>query len=362
MSELARTRTVVWLNSLGMRRPSLGSGSDRSRIRRRLGQFFAGPRNVRDRLWVVTPLVLPFPHSPLAARLNVLLLGLMVWRLRRRFAMKDFQLWTFLPNVAPYVGRFGESLSIYYCVDEFSLFSELDTRRTVEAERALLAKVDCVFAVNDALLSSKLAFNPETHLARHGVDRAVFARALDPKTAVPADLAALPEPVIGFYGSIDDWVDMELLAGIARARPDWTLALIGPVRTDTSALDGLPNVHLLGRREHEQLPGYCKGFGVGLIPYRIDERSPYINPIKLREYLAAGLPVVSTPLNEVVGHGSLCTVAYDAPGFVAAIEEALASDTPDAARLRSEAMSAGTWAARVEAVGHIVAGLAGRRR
>jgi glycosyltransferase involved in cell wall biosynthesis len=345
-----------------MRRPSFGKGSDRRRLVRKLRELVRPPRAVATQLWVVTPLVLPFPHSVMAQRLNVLLLGLWLWRVRRRLGLAEFQLWTFLPNVADYLGRFGESLSVYYCVDEFSLFSDLDTERTVEAERRLLAKVDCVFAVNEALRDAKREHNAETHLSRHGVDRELFAQALDPATTVPTDLARLPGPVVGFYGSIYDWVDLELIAGIAERRPDWTLALIGPVACDTSVLERFPNVHLLGRRPHRALPAYCRGFGVGLIPYRIDERTPYVNPIKLREYLSAGLPVVSTPVEEVIGQGGLCAVADDVHGFVEAIEVALASDSPQARQLRSEAMVAGTWEARVREVAETVERVAARRR
>ena len=362
LSELSKTRTVVWVNSLGMRRPSLVSRSDRRRLLRKLRELLRRPRNVSHRLWVVTPIVLPFPHSALAQRLNVRLVGLQLWRVRRRLRLQDFQLWTFLPHVGDYVGRYGESLAVYYCVDEFSLFSELDTDRTVEAERRLLAKVDCVFAVNEALQNAKRKHNPETHLSPHGVDRELFAQALDPATTVPADLARLRAPVLGFYGSIADWVDLELIAGIARRRPDWTIALIGPVSRDTDALDPLPNVHLLGRRPHRMLPAYCRSFGVGLIPYLIDERSPYVNPVKLREYLSAGLPVVSTPVDEVLSQGSLCAVAVDVDGFVEAIEEALASDSTQVRGLRSAAMVAGTWEARVRAVEETVEKVASRKR
>ena len=111
-----------------------------------------------------------------------------------------------------------------------------------------------MFAVNEALRNAKLEHNPETHLSMHGVDRALFAQALDPATTVPADLARLPTPVLGFYGSIADWVDLELIGGIARRRPNWTIALIGPVSRDTEAIDALPNVRLLGRRPHRMLP------------------------------------------------------------------------------------------------------------
>ena len=206
------------------------------------------------------------------------------------------------------------------------MFSNLDRERTSAAERELLAKVDRVFAVNSALADAKRPLNPDTVEAPHGVDHAHFARALDPTTPVPADLEELARPVLGFYGSIDDWVDLDLLAGIARLHPDWTIALIGPVHIDVSPLEALPNVRLLGRRPHSELPACCKGFAVGLIPYRIEERTPFVNPIKLREYLSAGLPVVSTPVDEVVRLGDLCAIAQNAEGFVAAIEASLDAD------------------------------------
>jgi glycosyltransferase involved in cell wall biosynthesis len=354
MRELARTRRVLWLNSVGMRRPALASGPDRRRILRKLREFWRPPRNVENDLWVVTPAVLPFPHSALAHRLNGLLLRLQVRRLRRKLGLREFQLWTFLPNTASYVGRLGESRSVYYCVDEFSLFSTLDTKRTAAAERELLEKVDLVFAVNAALANAKRRVNPNTVEAQHGVDHAHFARALDPATEVPADIQEMDKPVLGFYGSINDWVDVDLVAGIARLRPDWTLALIGPVHRNVSPLADLPNIRLLGRRPHSELPAYCKGFAVGMILYRIEERTPFVNPIKMREYLSAGLPVVSTPVDEVVRLGDLCATAPDAEGFVAAIEASLATDSPEERQRRSDAMQTETWEARMRSIAQLV--------
>jgi glycosyltransferase involved in cell wall biosynthesis len=292
-------------------------------------------------------------------RLNRAILGLTIRRLRRRLGMDEFQLWTFLPNVADYVGRLGESLSVYYCVDEWSLFSQLDAERTRAAERVLLERVDCVFAINEALAESKRPFNPETHVAPHGVDRDHFERALSAETVVPADVAGLPAPVLGFYGSIADWVDVGLLAEVARRRPDWTVALIGTVLIDTSALEKLPNVHLLGRRPYEALPAYCKGFDVALIPYLESDQLPFRNPIKLREYLAAGLPVVSTPVPEVERYADWCARVNSADGMVEAVEAALAADSPE----RWLWGASETWEARAAEVADTVAALSpGRER
>ncbi|MBL0217554.1 MAG: NAD-dependent epimerase/dehydratase family protein [Myxococcales bacterium] len=350
LRELAKTRRVLWLNSLATRTPKLSSGRDLGKIKRKLGEFAQGPQNVENDLWVMSPLVLPLPHSRVARTINRQVLRATIRALRLQLGIKDFQLWTFLPSTADYVGTLGEALSIYYCVDEWSLFSYLDKDQTVEAEHALLERVDAVFAINHALADAKRLVNPNTFVSPHGVDHALFARALDDATEVPADIASLPHPRIGFYGTLQSWVDFELIAEVARQRPAWSIILIGQQLGDLSALRGLANVHLLGQRRHDELPAYCKGFDVGVIPYRIDERMKFVNPLKLREYLSAGLPVVSTAVPEVKRYPSMCEIATTPSEFVAAIERALADTSLAARSARSATMQHETWAARVAAV------------
>jgi glycosyltransferase involved in cell wall biosynthesis len=354
LRELARTRRVLWLNSLATRTPKLSSGRDLGKIRRKLAEFTRGPQNVENDLWVFTPLVLPLPASPVARAVNRQILRATIRTLRLRLGIRRFELWTFLPNTGDYVGTLGEDRAVYYCVDEWSMFSYLDRAQTAAAERRLLERVDAVFAINHALADAKRQVNPATFVSPHGVDHALFARALDPALPVPADLAALPRPRIGFYGTLRDWVDFELLAHVARARPAWSIVLLGQVLCDVSAVRGLPNVHLLGQKRHDDLPAYCKGFDAGMIPYRIDERMKFVNPLKLREYLSAGVAVVSTPVHEVVRYAHLCRVAGTPEDFVAALDEAIAEADPVARRSRSSAMAKETWSARVAEVMRIL--------
>ncbi len=363
LRELAKSRRVLWLNSVGTRTPKLSSSRDLGKIRRKLGEFAQGPVNVENDLWVFSPLVLPLPHSAVARKLNQQVLRATIAALRLRLGLREFQLWSFIPSVADYVGTLGETLSVYYCVDEWSMFTYLDGAATVDAERKLLERVDCVFAINHALTEAKRALNPETHCSPHGVDHALFAQALDDRTAVPADLAAIAArgPVIGFYGTLQDWIDQDLLVALARRRPDWQLALIGQQLCDVTKLAALPNVHLLGRRAHDELPAYCKGFAVGLIPYALIERMKYVNPIKLREYLSAGVPVVSTAVPEVMRYPQWCEVGHTPEEIEAAIARALADDSPARRRARSDAMRSETWEARVAQVAAIVDGVAARR-
>ena len=362
LRELAKTRRVLWLNSIATRKPKLSSTRDLGKIVRKVREFAHGPVNVEHDLWVTSPLAVPLPGSPVARTMNRTLLRTQIQALRMRMGIRRFQLWTFLPNTADYVGTLGEDCSVYYCVDEWSLFSYLDRAQTLDAEQKLLSKVDAVFAINGPLAAAKRPLNPRTYVSPHGVDHALFARALDDATAVPADLACLPRPRIGFYGTLRDWVDFELIGHVARKRPDWAIALIGQQLADMTPIRGLANVHLLGQKQHYELPAYCKGFDVGMIPYRIDERMTFVNPLKLREYLSAGLPVVSTPVPEVTRLSHLAHVAETADAFVAAIERALGESSPAARGARSLLMKEETWAARVAQVARTVDEISERKQ
>jgi glycosyltransferase involved in cell wall biosynthesis len=348
LRELAKTRRVVWLNSIGTRKPQ-ASARDFTTIKRKLTEVVRGPVRVENDLWVATPLVLPMPERPLVRALDRWLVEGFIRAIRARLGIDRFQLWSFLPTVADYLGM-GEELSVYYCVDEWSMFEYLDRDVIVSAEQQLLERVDAVFAINHALADAKRELNPTTFVSPHGVDHELFSRALDPDVVIPPDLAKLPKPRIGFYGTLREWVDFELIAQIAKARPAWSIVLVGRQLADVSALANLPNVHLLGPRPHTELPAYCAGFDVGIIPYRTQERMTFVNPLKLREYLAAGLPVVSTPIAEVERYPGLCQIARDAGSFVGAIERVLRLDSRAARLARSEAMRDESWSSRVEVV------------
>jgi hypothetical protein len=348
MAELARQNRVLWLNSISTRTPRLTSGRDLKKIVRKVASLLKGARRVQDDLWVYTPIVLPFPHNRFATVLNRFILRATVRILRRRLKMgDDFQLWTFLPNVADYVGRLGESVVVYYCVDEWSKFSYVDGDRIAAAERLLCQRADIVFATAQSLVDRRRHLNPQIHLASHGVDFDKFSAALDDRLQVPPDVAALPRPVLGFYGTVQDWVDLDLIAFLARRHSEWSIAVVGNVLADVSSLAAYPNVHFLGRRPHAQLPAYCKGFTVGLIPQKVNDLTRHMNPIKLREYLCAGLPVVATALPEVACYRDLCTVANGYDEFEQGVVDAIRSDTPELRRRRSDAMRGETWERKV---------------
>ena len=362
MRLFARDNRVLWLNSIATRTPNLRDGRDLSKMFRKVLSFFRGPRNVSDSLWVYTPVVLPFPHSRIAIRLNAWILRATLSFLRRRLGIRDFQLWIFLPTAGVYAGKLGESLLVYYVTDEWSKFGYVDEKGVAANDLALCKKADVVFCTARLLRERRQKLNPEVHLSLHGVERSHFAAALEEQTRVPGDIATLPGPILGFFGWIHEWIDLALIEFIASRHPEWTIVMIGKTSVDVSQLKKYPNVHFLGRKPYQDLPGYCRGFDVGLIPFVVNELTVNVNPIKLREYLSAGLPVVSTALPEVGGFDGDCYVANDYESFVLGVERALREGDPAARHRRSALMRSEIWESKIVELGRQTMQAAGRKR
>jgi glycosyltransferase involved in cell wall biosynthesis len=229
-----------------------------------------------------------------------------------------------------------------------------DGRELDALERELCRRADLVFATSRYLVDAKRRINPETHLASHGVDHTHFAAALDPHAAAAPELADVTGPVLGVVGLIDGRVDVELLGHVADRHPEWTIAVVGTVAIDPAPLQRRANVRLLGRQPYARLPAFCRRFSVGLVPFVVNEYTRAINPIKLREYLSAGLPVVATALPEVEAWAPLAAAARDRDDFVRLVEAALRDDAPGRRAERSAAMRAETWEEKVAAIGRQV--------
>ena len=347
MKLLAERNHVIWVNYHGSRRPRLSS-ADMGAVAGKLRQVVQGPRRVSENITVITPLVIPLPGNAVVAGMNRRLLTRQIRRVLDELPERRVQLWSFAPDVDYMCGRFGEECAVYYCVDEFGAFSGYDARAIGDAERRLASRVDLVVTTSQVLQESKRGMNPNTVLVTHGVDYDHFAEASAGDLTIPADIAGLPRPVLGFWGLLQDWLDVELLAGLAAGAPDCSIVLIGEAATDIARLKRLSNVHLLGRRPYASLPAYAKGFDLGLIPFRVNELTRAVNPIKLREYLSAGLPVVSTALPEAARYGEFVKIANTPAAFIDGCRRMLRSETPERAAARQAAMKGETWAAKVE--------------
>ena len=351
MRLMARDNRVLWVNSIGYRTPT-ASKADLSRAFWKLAAAASPLREVEPNIFTLNPLAIPAYGNPGVRAFNRWFLRLQVKRAMRRLRFKRAINWVFNPAASVIAGELGEEMVIYYCVDEYTAFTGVDSKSLARLEERLMRRSDFVIVSSDELYQSKAPFNPHTHLIRHGVDYSHFRKALDPTTQIPAEMANLPRPVIGFHGLIADWVDIELIARVAEEFPEGSVALIGKTTTDVSRLERLPNVHLLGRKPFAALPAYCKGFDVALNPFCINELTLNASPLKVREYLAAGLPVVSTAIPEVVKLKQ-CFIGADYASFIREIKRALAEPGPRAER--SEKVRGESWEARVNELRGIMA-------
>ncbi len=271
--------------------------------------------------------------------------------------------WFYTPMPAPaMIGAFDECLVVYDCMDELAKFRFAPTA-LVDRERLLLASADVVFTGGYRLSQSKKKLHGNVHFFGCGVDVAHFARASCPDLPVPASIASLGKPVIGYYGVIDERIDYELLASVAAALPEAALVMVGPVvKVDPRELPQAPNIHWLGQRSYDELPANVKGFDVCLMPFALNEATEYINPTKTLEYMAAGKPIVSTAISDVKHHfAPVVEVAESREEFIAAVRRALAA--PNAERIArglAEARDT-TWERVVSRMGRIL-GEAGRAR
>ncbi len=243
--------------------------------------------------------------------------------------------WFYDPMVAPvFLGQMNEVANVYDCMDELSKFRCAPPEIALR-EAQLLAEADVVFTGGRKLYELKRRANPNCHFYGCGVDAEHFGAARQPDTAVPPDLATIREPRLGYFGVVDERMDYELIAQLAESRPAWSIVIIGPMlKVDSAVLPRRKNIHWLGARAYGQLPAYCKGFKVCLMPFALNEATEFINPTKALEYMATGRPVVSSPVEDVVKNfGAVVKIGRNRDEFISLCAEAI--EKPDAKAIRS---------------------------
>lgn len=347
MRVLAKENRILWINAIANRMPT-ASSKDVSRIFKKLHAFTEPIREVERNIFVLNPLAFPSYGNQSILKINQSFLAGQVKRAMRKLGFKNAVNMVFNPAAGMIAGKLGESQIIYYCVDEYTAFTGA-SRGLKEIEDDLFQRADLVIVSAERLFDSKKHLNPNTQIIRHGTDWRHFRTAVTDDLAIPEDIADLPRPIIGFHGLLADWVDYELIKKTAEHFSGGSVVLIGKIAVDAEQrvkiLADVPNVHFLGRKPYAELPAYCKAFDVALNPFAINELTLAANPLKVREYLAAGLPVVSTDIPEVRVLDD-CLVGTDHADFIAKIEAALAD--PKAREAVSDAISHESWEAKID--------------
>jgi exopolysaccharide biosynthesis WecB/TagA/CpsF family protein len=317
-------------------------------------------RKVQSGLWVLTPPPLsPFGNMyPWINHTNQrLLAGYVNWAVRE-IGMEQPILWTYLPGSCDLIDHVRPAAVVYHCVDEHSAFPGFIRPEVVKRyDDELTRRADLVLTSAQNLLLSRQALNPYIHRIRHAADVGLFATALDPALPIPADIASIPEPRIGVVGVHDERLDTAALEALSAADPAWQIVLVGPVvpgDVDEEHLRSLPNLHFLGAKTVAELPAYLKALDVALIPYRLNELTRNIFPLKLYEYLAAGLPVVAAALPELASYAGGVSLASEPAEYPVLVKQALAADSPAARAARAAAVAGETWETRVDEMSALV--------
>lgn len=287
------------------------------------------------------------PHLPASlAQCDVSVeLAPMLDELRATWNITAPIVWYYTPMALKFAYHVSATAVIYDCMDELSGFAGASPD-LLTLEAALLAKADLVFTGGHSLYEAKRLRHPDVHVFPSSVDVSHFRQARHSQ-ADPGDQAAIPHPRLGFFGVIDERMDLSLIDGIATARPDWHLVMLGPcAKIDRAALPRRRNIHYLGMKQYDELPAYLSGWDVALLPFAINASTRFISPTKTPEYLAAGCPVVSTPIRDVVrpyGDQSLVAIAATPGAFVEAVEAALAPPQPDWLERVDRLLSTMSW-------------------
>ena len=282
-------------------------------------------------------------------------------RVADELGMRRAIVWLSRPEMAGAIGRFDECLSIYHIVDEYGGYTDHseDTRgRLWAAEQGVLDNVDISIVVSRELLARKAGPGREIFLVENAVDIKPYDAARH-RSNVPEDLKSIPGPRLGYSGLIGKRLDLDLLHGLASARQDWSIVLLGKVDPrecvkELEALSALSNVYFLGEKTYEAVPDYVSNLDVGLLPYRINLETRNISPLKMYEYLAAGLPVVSTGIPAAVLHKEFVDVRDSSEGFIEACEAEFGGGNVERVQDRVAFARQNTWESRVEQIWEIL--------
>ncbi|CAN4273335.1 Domain of unknown function DUF218 [Methylophilaceae bacterium] len=349
---------VLFIENTGVRSPRMG---DVARIGARIRNWLKGTRgffDVQDNLTVFSPLFIPFPYSRLVLVINHFLLASTIGKWMRSCRFYNPVLITFLPTplIDSLITDIDPVLTIYYCANDMAGGST-GAAQLRPYEDSFFSKADAVFCNSNALMDKADEFAKKSFLFPAGVDFAKFENARN-YAELPTELAVITSPIVGYVGAISGVFDQKLLVSAANALPEISFVLIGPVYVDVSQLSACSNIILMGKRSHNEVPTYIKGFDVALIPYIKNSFTDAVYSCKLNEYLAMGASVVATDLRElrlyVEQYGNVLQIAGTQDEFIEMIRQAVAIPNEVNRQAYINAARANSWDKRFEGICDVI--------
>jgi glycosyltransferase involved in cell wall biosynthesis len=349
---------VIFVNSISMGLPSLAHKDLLPRIARKLRSYARLARSTPEGITVVSPAVIPFFGSRAARAINRRLLAMQIGRLARRKGLSRPILWIAIPTAAEMIGEFDERLVIYQVTDKYDanvMDHALDQSAIRKLHDLAIDAADIIFYSGIKLLAEAERGRERSFLLEQAVDFDHWSQVGAGKLEIAPEVARIPGPRLGYFGAVEPWLmDQDLIKRAARERPDWQWVFIG-IKSRGVEIEALPNTHFLPSVSYNELPRYAAGFDVCVLPWDTAHTfTSYGSAIKVREYLATGLPVVISPLLEYESMGDVLRIARSHDDWFRLVEEALHESDPAAAQARQSVVSSGTWDARAEWVSGLI--------
>jgi glycosyltransferase involved in cell wall biosynthesis len=368
MSRIAARNRVLFFES--GRNPDLGTVGD---LWRNMPNLFTVRSQKLSENLIVIPSPPRLPHmrerlpesvlqktTPWIAGINARIMMQHVQQAIVQLKVRDPLLWIYDPFDVDLIGKFEEKLVCYYNYDEFPITVENTRIKEIvqQYDNLLTSRSNIIFATGRAQWERRKQVNPNTYFIPNGADFDLFHKALEPETVIPSDVENLKRPIIGYAGALGNQIDVDLLLQVAETFATSSVVLVGPERIPSSAilrsLRAMPNVHFVGQRELDNLPGYLKAFDVALIPYLLQGYTLTAYPLKLHEYLAAGRAIVATAMPELRCFSRVVHLAESHDEFIGRIHDALNDQMPQAIEARVAVARENTWDQRVAEIYRIL--------
>ena len=363
LQELSRHENeCLYINHIPLRMPHPGKRASWRRYLNKIKSFSMFLRKGRDRIWVLTPVFLPF----FGTKRRILGINeyLLLWQIH---LAKRILGWgqsrpiiiSATPSAAILLPRLkNKKASIYYLCDKYDTYRDISNRTLIKTlDKIVVRHSDALFCTSKAIYRLYVDLHPRCYYVPHGYDP-VFRKVFDDSLNRPREMVGLQPPIIGYFGSLTESNDQDILEYCAIQRPNWNFVLIGELISDFSRLQRLKNVHFLGKKPIKELPSYGKFFDVCIMNWKMNEWMHYCSPVKTKEYLAMGKPVVSIPIPEVVDTFSdLISIAATPAEFLQKIEWELKNDSEIRRNRRIAKVWNDTWDQKVREISDIIKAL-----
>lgn len=344
MRRYARYGTTLYVNSIVMQKPNIGeSRIFFKRFKRKARSILKGLKKSKAGFWVYSPFTLPVHHLPWARPLNEVILCCQIRHVSHKLRLSNPIIWVACPAACDTAIKLRKNLLVYQRTDRFEEYPNVDCDIIKKYDEKLKAFADLTLFVNSKLFQEERSQCKNAFFLDHGVDYEMFAMA-EQNPHKPEDIANIPKPIIGFFGAIDDHTsDIAFVEKVVDLLPNMSFVFVGEASSDITNLRKKTNVWFLGQKPYENIPHYGKCFDVAIMPWRQNRWIEACNPIKLKEYLALGKPVVSTPFIELQKYLDVVYVAKTPKVFAECIKVALIEDNPSKVAARRKMVDKATW-------------------